>query len=117
MLSDDEKKRKYDKYGHDGPKFSGFGGGGFGFHFHQPDDIFKNFFSTNGFDNREDTDFFSSFFNNNSFFENRNENIFTSHMGRSNLGSRGFGSVFEDELFSSDHMTGRKKSKRKNRID
>ena len=50
VLSDEERRAQYDRYGHDGPSFGGFGGssggfggGGFGF-----EDIFDTFFGGGG---------------------------------------------------------------------
>ncbi len=48
ILSDDQKRANYDRFGHDGPAASGFGGGGFGgfggVDFEDLGDIFGSFF-------------------------------------------------------------------------
>jgi molecular chaperone DnaJ len=48
VLSDPEKKQRYDQYGHDGLKQNGFGGGGFSGHGMSMDDIFSQFGSIFG---------------------------------------------------------------------
>lgn len=48
VLSDPEKREIYDQYGEDALK-EGMGGGGGGGPFHNPFDIFEQFFSTSGF--------------------------------------------------------------------
>ena len=56
MLSDPEKRKQYDKYGHNSPSI------GSGFTSSNANDIFKHFFTDFGFDNDEDDVFFSPFF-------------------------------------------------------
>lgn len=59
-MSDKEKRKTYDTYGHDGPK-SSEGGSGFRahkFNFNDAEDIFKHFFQNDPFDD----DFFQGFF-------------------------------------------------------
>lgn len=43
ILSDEEKRKKYDLYGHDGPKVSS------GFKYSDANDLFKSFFSSYNF--------------------------------------------------------------------
>lgn len=57
VLSDPEKRKNYDAYGFDGPKFSSASS----FNFSDADSLFERFFKNTGFDSREDEDFFSSF--------------------------------------------------------
>lgn len=56
VLSDDEKRNKYDKYGFEGGNFRS------GCSYAHADDIFKHFFGDFGFDNKDDEDFFGSRF-------------------------------------------------------
>ena len=48
VLSDPEKRQRYDQFGHDGLKQNGFGGGGFSGHGMSMDDIFSQFGSIFG---------------------------------------------------------------------
>lgn len=83
VLSDPDKRKNYDRYGHDAPEMRGFSG----FSFADADSVFENFFRTAGFDNEEDEDFFSA------IFGRRGKN------GKKN-GFGGFGfSMFDDDDF------------------
>lgn len=59
VLSNEEKKKKYDLYGFDGPKATTMK-----YKYADADSIFKSFFSTYGFQSKADTTFFNSFFKN-----------------------------------------------------
>ncbi|KXJ28234.1 dnaJ homolog subfamily B member 6 [Exaiptasia diaphana] len=67
VLSDEKRRNIYDKYGREGLTGGGRAGGGnmdfnFGFHFHSPEEIFRNFFGTSDpFANFFDDDFSSGF--------------------------------------------------------
>ena len=58
VLSDEEKRKKYDLYGFDGPKISSSAG----FKYQDANDLFKAFFSRYNFDSNNDTSFFSNYF-------------------------------------------------------
>lgn len=49
MLSDEDKRKKYDQFGHQGLNGNGHGHGGGGFHFNF-DDFFRNFDFNDDFD-------------------------------------------------------------------
>lgn len=59
-MSDDNKRRNYDKYGFEG--MGGYGKSHGNFSFAHADDIFKHFFGDFGFENEDDQTFFGSRF-------------------------------------------------------
>jgi DnaJ family protein B protein 6 len=81
ILSDDSKRKKYDKYGFEGAQMPE------GFSFAKADDIFKHFFGDFGFDNPDDESFFGSRFGGSIFGK------------RGGLGGGGIGH-FSDPFFS-----------------
>lgn len=60
MLSNDEKRKKYDLYGFEGPKLSS---NSTRYNYTDASDLFKSFFSAYGFDSTSDSSFFNTFLN------------------------------------------------------
>lgn len=107
ILSDEDKRKKYDKYGFEGANMKD------SFSFAHADDIFKHFFGDYGFDNPDDESFFGGRFfgrkrpfqsyggGSNGHFSDPFFSGFGTSFGASSMFGSGFGSGFGTSMFSS----------------